>query len=198
MFGGCSLTCPSCHNPEMVAGGKSLSISELVDLCYRLLEQGAHNIQFLSPTVHFPALQVALTALKTADFPLPIVFKSSGYESLPQIQKFAGLVDVWLPDLKYGPNSAWAVRAGVADYFEVATQAILGMYELVGPKCLGPDGLLQRGVLVRHVMAPLPKDERQAIKQFLEDLPEGILVSLCHDFVDLEGLDRQTVVPREP
>jgi putative pyruvate formate lyase activating enzyme len=186
MLGGCSLTCPSCHNPEMVAGGTSVSIRQLVELCYKLRDEGAHNIQLLSPTVHFPNLKIALRALKDFGFSLPIIFKSSGYESTHQISQFKGLVDVWLPDLKYGPNSEWAVKAGVPDYFEITSLAIQKMFEMVGSFVVDDEGNAKSGVLVRHVMAPLPKAERDAISAYLDSLPAGIQTSRCKDFVDLD------------
>lgn len=190
MLGGCSLSCPSCHNPEMVSGGEKISLSKLLDLCLTLRNEGAHNIQFLSPTVHFPALKLLLKELKKNAFDLPIIFKSSGYELPDEIASFRGLVDIWLPDFKYGPGSSWADRAGVPDYFHQAAQAIQKMIEVAGPLTIGSDDTAKSGVLVRHVMAPLPAAERQSIDDFLKSLPKGVMVSYCRDFVDFEAKNK--------
>ncbi len=186
MLGGCPLTCPSCHNPEMVRGGRPTSPAELADIAWELARQGAHNLQILSPTVHLPALRVVLGELKRARYPLPVVWKSSGYESVEELRKLAGLVDIYLPDLKYGPRSAWARQAGAPDYFEVARAALSEMSSQAGPLRLDNDGVAVRGVLVRHVQAPLPDEERDRVRALLRSLPPGVVASEMDTFVRLE------------
>jgi putative pyruvate formate lyase activating enzyme len=133
--------------------------------------------------VHFPALRQLLQALKSSQFPLPIVLKSSGYENVEEIQKLSGLVDIYLPDLKFGNISSWAVRAGVRNYFNKAQEAIAEMIRQVGEPHY-ENGILKRGVLVRHVEAPLPEAEKREIHAYLEALPAEI--SLVPHFVNLE------------
>jgi putative pyruvate formate lyase activating enzyme len=186
MLSGCPLRCPSCHNPEMVASGTPTSVAELVKLMHELAANGANNIQILSPTVHFPALRVALGVIKRERFPLPIVLKSSGYESVEELKKLEGLVDIYLPDLKFGSCSAWGARAGVKDYFSVAREAIDEMIRQVGPLKTGPEGRAIRGVLVRHVLAPIPGPERAEILAFLGSLAEGVGTSVLDTFQVLE------------
>lgn len=174
MLSGCPLTCPSCHNPEKVAHGKKTSTMEFLAICQGLLENGAENIQILSPTVHIPALVYNLRILKEAKFPLPIIMKSSGYESVDQLKRFVGLVDFWLPDFKFGPCSEWGKKAGVNDYFEQAKISLKAMAEIVGI----------HNLLVRHVLAPLPKPEREAILEYLES--SDLNYSISDSFVELE------------
>jgi putative pyruvate formate lyase activating enzyme len=174
MLSGCPLTCPSCHNPEKVSHGKETTTLEFLRICQGLLENGAENIQILSPTVHIPVLINNLKILKEAKFPLPIIMKSSGYESVVQIKKFDGLVDFWLPDFKFGPCSEWGKKAGVSDYFEMAKESLKVMVEQVGIE----------NVLVRHVLAPLPEREREIILDFLN--ASGLSFSLSDTFVVLE------------
>lgn len=174
MLSGCPLTCPSCHNPEKVSHGKKTTTEEFLLICQGLLENGAENIQILSPTVHIPALVYNLRVLKESNFPLPIVMKSSGYESVEQIKRFDGLVDFWLPDFKFGPCSSWGKKAGVSDYFEQARNSLEAMRQQVGIE----------NVLVRHVLAPLPENERNMILDFLEGT--GLKISVSDTFVELE------------
>lgn len=184
MLSGCPLRCPSCHNPEMVKHGTSYSIKEFCDLAFSLVEQGAHNIQILSPTVHFPALRVALEELKKIRFPLPIILKSSGFERIEELKKFDHLVDIYLPDFKFGSCSSWATRARARNYFRVAQAAIHEMIRQVGPLQLDSQGIAQRGVLVRHVLSPLPPEEREEIQGFLHSL--NVPVSYLDNWVSLE------------
>jgi putative pyruvate formate lyase activating enzyme len=186
MLSGCPLTCPSCHNPEKVAHGVPTSIRDFLEICRELLLLGAENIQILSPTVHFPHLRVALKILKDNLFPIPIVLKSSGYESVEELQKLNGLVDIYLPDFKFGSCSQWSLQAGVKNYFSKAQIAVHEMIRQVGPIILDERGLAQRGVLIRHVEAPLPYEEKSEIKKFLMSLPPGVRVSYLNHFVSLE------------
>ena len=186
LFSHCPLSCPSCHNPEMVSKGTEVLSDKLIDICYRLYEEGAENIQLLSPTVHMPKLELVLKVLKQNHFPLPIVFKSSGNESLTFLKRMKGLVDVYLPDFKYGVHSEFAKRAGCPDYFLEAKETIREMIKQVGPPRLSQEGILLKGVLIRHVMAPIPEPERKSIFDFLDKFKNQCLVSVMDNFVNLE------------
>jgi len=186
MLTGCPLKCPSCHNPEKVAEGIETSPRKFLALCQALQEKGAHNIQILSPTVHLPMLRIILKMLKKSAFPCPILLKSSGYESVEQIRSLAGLVDIYLPDFKFGSCSQWSKRAGVKDYFEKASAAVNEMINQVGPLVCDEAGIAKKGVLVRHVQAPLPEEEKIQIQTFMDRLPEGVRTSLQNNFVSLD------------
>ena len=186
MFAGCPLKCPSCHNPEMVADGVPADAAAFFGICESLVTSGAHNLQLLSPTVHLPALRILLRELRDARFPLPVVLKSSGFERVEELRRLEGLVDIYLPDLKFGGYSAWAVRAGARDYFSVARAAIGEMIRQVGDLELDEAGIARRGVLVRHVEAPLPPGEKAEISEFLDSLRGRAHVSRLAQFVSLE------------
>lgn len=185
MLSGCPLRCPSCHNPEKVADGEIVTGDDFLKLCENLLADGAENIQILSPTVHGPRLRNALRALRDSNFPLPVVLKSSGYESVEEIERYEGLVDVWLPDLKFGPCSKRGRKSGAADYFEVAQQAIGTMLGQVGPAQI-EDGLIKRGVLVRQVKTQLPNDEQEGLTRFLRSLPAEVIVDSTTSWIDFD------------
>lgn len=187
MLAGCPLKCPSCHNPEQVAHGEPVTGEAFLRICEDLVAQGAHNLQLLSPTVHLPALRMMLTELKKSGFPVPVVLKSSGFESVAELRKLEGLVDIYLPDLKFGSCSAWAVRAGVRSYFAVAREAIEEMIRQVGPLRVDDGGVAVSGVLVRHVEAPLPAAEKAELRAYLAGLEGRASVSFLDTFVNLEG-----------
>lgn len=183
LLGGCPMRCPSCHSVEMFTNGKPCTPLDFWNLAWSFAGR-AHNLQLLSPTGHFPWLRARLIELKRGNYPLPIVFKSSGYERVEWLRAFEGLVDIYLPDLKYGPGSEWAKRAGTPDYFEVACEAIKEMHRQVGPLQQNGAGVGTRGLLVRHILAPLPEGEREAILDFVGALK---LTSSQLPFVAIEG-----------
>lgn len=186
MLSGCPLRCPSCHSLEMVEDGAEVTIGELLAICAELEGDGAHNVQILSPTCHLPALRVALRELRRSGFPLPIVWKSSGYESIEELRKLEGLVDVYFPDLKFGSCSAWAKKAGAKNYGKVACAAIGEMIRQAGPLVLDANGTATRGVMIRHVRAPLPAEETREIETFLAGLPAGVRISYLDRFMLLD------------
>jgi putative pyruvate formate lyase activating enzyme len=187
MLGGCPLTCYSCHNPEMVRESKASDINDFVSICYELLDEGAENIQILSPTVHLPALKVVLSFLKNECFPLPIIFKSSGYESVEELKKLNGLIDIYLPDIKFGSHSSLAKSARANDYFEVFRNSLNEMISQVGKYELNRKNVLQKGVLVRHVNAPISSQEKLEINALLGSYREKILISYNNNFVDFHN-----------
>ncbi len=186
MLAGCPLSCPSCHNPEMVQTGFVINDKEFVEICYELESKFVHNIQILSPTVHMGRLIPILKYLKKKKFKTPILFKSSGIESMDYLKKLRGLVDIYLPDFKYGPCSSFAKRSGFSDYFELAQENILEMLDQVGETRYGKDKILLSGVLIRHVMAPIAEVERRAIYHFLDFLQDRCEISKMDNFVNLE------------
>jgi putative pyruvate formate lyase activating enzyme len=166
----------------MVRGGTPVSAETFLEIAASLNTGGAENLQVLSPTVHLPSLRLLLAELKKRGYGLPVALKSSGYEDVEKLKPLEGLVDIYIPDLKYGPSSKWASKAGVPDYFEVACASIAEMYRQTGPAVMDRHGILQKGVLVRHVRAPLPKKERKAIDDYMAAMPEGVLVSVQSEF----------------
>lgn len=168
----------------MVAGGTPFSQQELFTLAWDLAKRGAHNLQLLSPTVHIPILLSVLHALKETNYPIPIIFKSSGYETVEQLQRFSELIDVYLPDFKFGPCSEWGIKASARNYFEIATEAIHEMLRQTGRFSVGVDGTVSHGVLVRHVRIPLPIQESAQIETTLFGFAEkGAHISILNNFV---------------
>ena len=141
-FSGCTLGCVYCQNGDISAGGfgKDISTARLREIFEELIGQGAHNIELVTPTHFLPWILPALTPR----LPVPVVYNCGGYERVETLRTLEGLVEVYLPDLKYADGTLAAALSGAADYFPVACQAIREMFRQVGPYVL-EDGLLTRG-----------------------------------------------------
>lgn len=202
-FSGCNLRCVFCQNREISrkSVGKTLSVSELRTLMQRLRDQGVHNIELVTPT-HFT--RVIAEALDGLELDIPVIWNSSGYEKAETLRLLEGLVQVYMPDLKY-LNHATAKRySAAADYPEVATAAIAEMVRQRGAYQLDGEGLLQSGVLIRHLILPGRVSESMDVIDYVADTypPGTVLFSLMSQYTPMPGLDsfpelRRTVSAEE-
>lgn len=182
-FSGCALGCVFCQNDVISRQrfGRALTAQQLAGIFKNLEEQGAHNINLVNPTHFVPAI---VQALKYYRPHIPIVYNSGGYEKRSTLRALRGLVDIYLPDFKYISPETAARYAGAPDYFAVAAEAIEEMALQTGPLQLDEDGLLQRGLVVRHLVLPGHVKESRAILRYLKEaLPPGCAVSLMGQYV---------------
>lgn len=185
---GCPLTCPSCINVEKVCNDQSeTSILNFLKMCESLYLKGANNIQILSPTVSLPHLRIILQTLKKLSFPLPVILKSSGYESLSELQKLEGLVDIYIPDYKFATSDFWENKSGARNYHENFIVCLEEMHRQTGDIQFNEKNIITRGTIIRHVLNPYIKEkEKEFIKNFLSNQKKGIQISLQNNFVVLE------------
>ena len=180
-FSGCTLGCVYCQNGDISAGGfgKDISTARLREIFEELIGQGAHNIELVTPTHFLPWILPALTPR----LPVPVVYNCGGYERVETLRTLEGLVDVYLPDLKYADGTLAAALSGAADYFPVACQAIREMFRQVGPYVL-EDGLLTRGVVIRHLVLPGYLDNTRRVLDWIAETfgPGDVLVSLMSQY----------------
>ena len=183
-FTGCSLQCVFCQNEQISVRrevGRALTARELSDVFFRLIEQGAHNINLVNPT-HF-ASGIA-EALRFRPLPVPVVYNSGGYERAETLRMLEGLISIYLPDYKYRDSALSQRLSGAADYPEHAAEAILEMVRQTGPASFDGDGMLQRGTIVRHLILPgHTRNSIEVLDWLKENLPEGTLVSLMAQYV---------------
>lgn len=183
-FTGCSLQCVFCQNEQISVRrevGRTLTARELSDVFFRLIEQGAHNINLVNPT-HF-ASGIA-EALRFRPLPVPVVYNSGGYERAETLRMLEGLISIYLPDYKYRDSALSQRLSGAADYPEHAAEAILEMVRQTGPASFDGDGMLQRGTIVRHLILPgHTRNSIEVLDWLKENLPEGTLVSLMAQYV---------------
>ena len=184
-FSGCTLRCCYCQNWRISAEnfGRDVSVPHLADIFLRLQRQGAHNINLVTPTQYLPWILDALELAKPR-LTVPIVYNTGGYETLETVRRLDGVVDVWLTDLKIRLGRALRALFRAPDYFAVASQAVRAMCEQAGPPRFDENGLLQKGVIVRHLALPGGMDDTRAVLEFLaEKLPKGgFLTSLMSQY----------------
>ncbi len=189
-FSGCTLRCVFCQNREISreSVGKTLTVPQLRDVMLRLRDTGVHNINLVTPSHFTRAIAEALDGLELG---IPVVWNSSGYESVETLRRLEGLVQVYLPDLKYWKSEPARRYSAAPDYPEVARAAIHEMFRQRGPYELDGEGLLCSGVLIRHLILPgQDLAAMDAIDFAAEEFPEGsVLFSLMSQYTPMPGLE---------
>lgn len=186
-FGGCTLGCKYCQNAAISGGpvGKAVNSQELRQMMEALISQGAENIDLVTPTHFLPTVIPALTP----KLPVPVVYNCGGYERTESIAKLTGLVDIYLPDMKYADNALAARLSGAGDYFQVASNAIQEMVRQVGP--VQWDGeKVTRGVIIRHLILPGQIENSLKVLDWIGDTfaPGQVLVSLMRQYTPMPDL----------
>lgn len=192
-FCGCSLKCVFCQNRAISRGetsGEEYTPEDLAKAMLELQAKGAANINLVTPT-HFANEVSAALRLARAELRIPVVYNSSGYETVDTVAMLEGLVDVYMPDFKYASSELAALYSGAPDYPEFAERALLEMYRQVGKCRYAPDGRLTRGVLVRHLVLPSHRTDSMAVlRKIAELLPvEDILLSLMSQYTPDFAMD---------
>ena len=152
-FSGCNLRCIYCQNYDISTYSKGIEISveRLKEIFFELIEQGAHNINFVTPS-HFS--DKILQALENIELPVPIVFNTNGYDSVQNLKRYENKVQIYLPDLKYAENDLALKFSHAPDYFDKARLAIDEMFRQRGPYKTDDNGMLTSGVIIRHLILP--------------------------------------------
>jgi len=190
-FTGCNLGCVFCQNREISRGqgGKILSIPELREIMLRLRDEGVDSIDLVTGTHYIPAIAEALSGIELG---IPVVWNSSGYESVYGLRMLEGLVQVYMPDFKYWDRTLAKKYSMAEDYPEVAAAALKEMFRQVGPYELNERGIMTRGMLVRHLILPGEKFNSMDVIDFVaEQFPEdSILFSLMSQYTPpAQGLE---------
>ena len=183
-FSGCTLHCVFCQNREisLQGRGKAVSVERLAEIFRELEAEGVHNLNLVTAT---PYADKCVEALKRAKPGIPVVWNSSGYESLETLHMLEGHVQIYMPDFKYTTPLAAKRWSGARDYPAVARDAILEMYRQTGPFVMDGDGILKSGVLIRHLLLPgRLKDAFEVIDWVAGAFPPGaVLFSLMSQYV---------------
>lgn len=185
-FCGCNLGCIFCQNEEISHGtaGVEIEPQRLVEIFFELEEQGAHNINLVTPTHYTPVLAGLLKTAKDAGLDIPVVYNTSGYESVETLALLEGLVDIYLPDFKYMDAKKALQYSNAEDYPYVAGKALAEMVRQTGPVEMDADsGLMKKGVLVRHLLLPLGVGNGKAVMDYLwKTYGDKVYVSIMNQY----------------
>ncbi|MBR3762422.1 MAG: radical SAM protein [Lachnospiraceae bacterium] len=186
-FTGCNLKCVFCQNQTIAIGkkGREVSVSQLADLFLMLQDKGAHNINLVTPSHYVPSIAEALRLSKKQGLRLPIVYNTSGYDSVSSLAILDGLIDIYLPDFKYVSHNLSKCYSHAADYFEVAGRALAEMFRQVGPPVFDGD-LLKKGIIARHLLLPgCTEDSKAVIRYLYETYHDNIFISIMNQYTPL-------------
>lgn len=181
-FSGCNLRCVFCQNFEISHEnfGKQVSKSEFIDIVKNLENQGAHTINLVNPTHFVPFIKEVFREYKPS---VPVVYNTGGYDDVESIRSLQGLIDVYLPDLKYFDNDVSKKYSNAENYFEKASKAVLEMQRQVGESVI-KDGIMQKGMIIRHLVLPKNTDQSIKILRWIKDnLPIDTYISLMSQYV---------------
>lgn len=187
-FSHCNLRCVFCQNYDISQRdfGKELTIEELARLMLKQERRGAHNINLVSPTQFLPQARAAILLARELGLKIPIVYNSNGYESVEAIRGMDGVVDVYLPDLKYFDDTYALKYSAAPNYFEHATGAVLEMFRQVDTPSFDTAGMLQKGIIIRHMLLPgRLEDSKRILDWIAANLPRDLYVSLMAQYTPM-------------
>ena len=196
-FSGCPLGCVFCQNEEISHRdvGKPVTVQRLRQICMELVDQGAHNINFVTPT-HYSHI---LAQVLDTPLPVPVVFNSGGYDSVSTLKSLEGKIDIYLPDLKYMDSAPAGRYSAAPDYPAVAAAAIREMVRQVGPCVFDENGLLKKGVIIRHLVLPRQAEgAKQVMDWVAREFPKGtVLFSLMSQYTPYGRADQFPEIDRK-
>lgn len=196
-FSGCNLRCLFCQNYEISHGGKGLEVSEseLIDCMLYLQDIGAHNINLVTPSNYTNLLQSTLEKAKPI-VKLPIVWNSSGYETVANLKKMGGLVDVYLPDFKYSDDDLAWEYSHAKGYREVALAALEEMRRQQPNDVFDNDGMMQKGVIVRHLVLPGQIENTVDALRDIASVDKSLYVSLMGQYFPTDNVKNHPTLSR--
>lgn len=184
-FSNCNLKCKFCQNYKISCEGKGEEITteRLAKIFIEQQEKGANNINLVTAAPYVLHIIEAIKLAKKQGLKIPILYNTSGYETIDTLKKLEGYVDIYLPDFKYYDNNLALRLSGVKDYREVTEKAILEMYRQVGENEYDENGLLKKGMIIRHLVLPNNiQNSKDVLKWIKENMPENITISLMAQY----------------
>lgn len=199
-FSNCNLQCVYCQNYEISQEnkGKEISIDELADIMIKQQDKNANNINLVSPTIYVPLIIEAIKIAKKNGLKIPIIYNTSGYEKIETLKMLEGYIDVYLPDFKYFFNEL-AIKYSKAPYYvEYATSAIKEMYRQVAYPKLDENGIIKKGLIIRHLVLPNQiENSKKVLKWIEQNIDNRVFVSVmaqyfpCYQAKKMHGLNRK-------
>lgn len=188
-FSGCGLRCGFCQNYDIAHGrtGQALTVERLAHIFLSLQAKGANNINLVTPSHFVPQIRASLLLAKKQGLSLPIVYNTGSYEKVSTLRLLEGLVDIYLPDLKYCSSELSRRYSHAEDYFSRAREALAEMYRQVGPPVRDASGrLLRKGMIVRHLLLPgQTRDSRKVLRYLHDTYGSDIFISIMNQYTPL-------------
>ena len=184
-FSNCNLKCCFCQNNEISNNGKGLEITikRLSEIMLELQEKKAHNINLVTPTIYVPQIIKAIKRAKKNGLVIPIIYNTSGYETVETIKLLNGFIDVYLPDFKYFSNDIAIKYSKANNYFTYAKEALEEMVRQTGACIFDKNGLIKKGVIVRHLMLPEQINDTKKILDYLySTYKDNIYISIMNQY----------------
>ena len=194
------MNCIFCQNYEIsqLGNGKEITIEELADIMIKQQEKGVENINLVTPTSYALHIIEAIKIARKKGLYIPIVYNTNGYENVETLKMLEGYIDIYLPDLKYFYDELGKEYSKVNNYFEVATKAIKEMYRQVGIPKLDDNGIMKKGLMIRHLILPNQvENSKQVLKWIKENIDNNVFVSVMAQYFptykakEIEGLNRK-------
>lgn len=183
-FSYCNLRCVYCQNYDLSFNsvGEYITIERLSEIMLELQEMQAENINLVTPTHYIPLIKNSIILAKKKGLKIPIVYNTSGYESVESLKTLEGLIDIYLPDFKYYDNGL-GKYSSVADYFNIASLALKEMYRQVGKPKYNKKGILKKGIIVRHLVLPNNyQDSKKIINYLYQEYKDNIILSIMNQY----------------
>ncbi|MCH5278895.1 MAG: radical SAM protein [Christensenellaceae bacterium] len=187
-FSGCNMACIFCQNMGIshAQSGVPVDALELCNIMLRLQELGSHNINLVTPSPHVRLLEKAIPLASSRGLTIPIVYNTNSYEKVDTLRRLDGLIDIYLPDLKYIHSAVSQMYSGRSNYFEVASLAVLEMQRQCGALVTDDEGIARNGLIIRHLVLPGSVDETRGVLDFIHDnFPIDTCVSLMSQYTPM-------------
>jgi len=184
-FSNCNMNCVFCQNYKISQQGlgREISIEELAEIFIDEQNKNAENINLVTPTMYVYHIIEAIKIAKNKGLKIPIVYNSNGYENVETIKKLDGYIDIYLPDLKYYDDDLAFKYSGVKNYFENATSAIKEMYNQVGSPVLDENGMMKKGLIIRHLVLPNNlQNSKDVLKWINDNIDKNVFVSVMAQY----------------
>lgn len=198
-FSNCNMNCVFCQNYEISQKekGKEISIQELAHIFIKQQQNDVENINLVTPTSYVPQIIEAIKIAKKKGLKIPIVYNTNGYEKVETIKMLDGYIDIYLPDFKYYDNLLAKRLSKVDNYFEIATNAIKEMYKQVGNPIFDDNGIMKKGIIIRHLVLPNYILNSRRVLKWINDNMNEVYVSVMAQYFptykakEIEGLNRK-------
>ena len=190
-FSYCNLKCVFCQNYEIstLNKGRVVGVNEFSNICLELQEAGANNINLVTGTMYVPLIVDGIKLAKKKGLNIPVIYNTSSYENVDTIKMLDGVIDIFLPDLKYYDDSLALKYSNCEDYFKYATKAIWQMYKQVGKPIFDDNGIIKKGVIIRHLMLPNNiYDSKRIIKYLYDKYKDDVIISIMNQYTPIRKI----------